>query len=83
METTRLSSKGQIIIPQNIREAHKWQPGLEFNVIDTDQGLLLTPRMPFKPTTVKEVLGCVNYKGPKKSLRDMEEGIAKGAKRQK
>lgn len=83
METTRLSSKGQIIIPKSIREAHQWQPGLEFNVIDTDQGILLTPRMPFKPTSLKEVIGCVNYKGRKKSLIEMEAGIAKGAKKQK
>lgn len=83
METTRLSSKGQIIIPQSIREAHKWQPGIEFNVIDTEQGLLLTPRAPFKATSVKQAFGCINYKGRKKSLKEMEAGIAKGAKKQK
>lgn len=83
METTRLSSKGQIIIPQSIREAHKWQPGLEFNVIDTEQGILLTPRLPFKSTSVKEVKGCVNYRGRKKSLKEMKEGVAKGAKKSK
>lgn len=83
MENTRLSSKGQIIIPQRIREAHQWQAGLEFNVIDTEEGILLTPRLPFKPTSIKDVLGCVNYKGRKKSLKEMEAGIAKGAKKQK
>ncbi len=83
METTHLSSKGQVIIPQSIRKAHKWQPGLEFNVIDTEQGVLLTPRLPFKSTSIKEVLGCVNYTGAKKSLKEMEEGIAKGAKEKK
>lgn len=83
METTRLSSKGQVIIPQSIREAHKWKPGLEFNVVETEQGLLLTPRLPFRPTSIKEIIGCVNYKGRKKSLREMEEGIAKGAKERK
>jgi len=83
METTHLSSKGQVIIPQSIRKAHKWQPGLEFNVIDTEQGILLMPRLPFKSTSIKEVLGCVNYTGAKKSLKDMEKGIAKGAKEKK
>ena len=83
METTRLSSKGQIIIPQAIREAHQWQSGLEFMVIDTDQGLLLTPMMPFKPTSIAQVLGCTGYKGVTKSLKDMEQGIARGAKKQK
>lgn len=83
MNTTRLSSKGQIIIPQSIREAHHWQPGLEFIVTETENGLLLTPRMPYQATTVKSLLGCVNYKGPKKSIAEMEQGIAKGAKKRK
>lgn len=83
METTRLSSKGQIIIPQAIRDAHKWQSGLEFNVIDTEQGILLTPRLPFKSTQVEDLIGCVGYKGPKKSLKDMEQGIVTGARKQK
>jgi bifunctional DNA-binding transcriptional regulator/antitoxin component of YhaV-PrlF toxin-antitoxin module len=83
LETTRLSSKGQIIIPQRIREAHKWLAGLEFNVFDTEQGLLFIPRLPFKPTSIKDVRGCVHYKGKKKSLKEMDEGIAKGAKESK
>jgi hypothetical protein len=28
---------------------------------------------------LRDVLGCMGYKGPPKSLRDMEEAIAKGA----
>ena len=81
METTRLSSKGQIIIPQAIRMAHHWDAGIEFQVIDTKDGIFLTPISQFKSTRVKEVLGCMNYKGKKKSLKDMEIGIAKGAKK--
>ena len=83
MEITRLSSKGQIIIPQAIREAHKWLPGIEFAVIETDQGILLSPIKPFKKTTMQQVLGCMGYKGPKKTLKDMQAAIAKGAKKRK
>jgi AbrB family looped-hinge helix DNA binding protein len=83
METTRLSSKGQVIIPQVIREAHQWHPGVEFSVIDTDQGILLTPISRFKSTSIEHVIGCTGYKGKKKSLEDMEKGIMKGAKKQK
>lgn len=83
METTRLSSKGQVIIPQGIREAHQWQPGIEFIVTETPEGLLLTPRMPYQPTTAKKVLGCLNYRGAKKSIAEMDQGIAKGARKQK
>jgi len=83
METTRLSSKGQIIIPQIIRESHHWEAGIEFDVHDTENGILLTPRYPFKKTTLDEVVGCINYQGTKKTLKDMEAGIAKGAKKSK
>jgi AbrB family looped-hinge helix DNA binding protein len=83
VETTRLSSKGQVIIPQAIREAHQWASGVEFVVIDTDQGILLTPLSPFKATSIEEVLGCAGYKGKKKSIKDMEKGIIKGARKHK
>ena len=32
METTKLSSKGQVVLPKSVRDAHKWQPGAEFAV---------------------------------------------------
>lgn len=82
MQTTRLSSKGQVIIPQSIREHHHWHSGVEFSVIDTEEGILLTPLKPFTQTSTQQLLGCVTYKGPKKSLRDMKDGIAKKAKKQ-
>lgn len=83
METTRLSSKGQVIIPHSIRLAHKWSAGVEFAVIETDKGILLSPIKSFKPTSIKEIIGCVGYKGPKKSLKNMEQGLAKGARKRK
>jgi len=39
-------------------------------------------RILFKLTSVKDVKGCVNYQGIKKSLKDMASGIEKGAKKQ-
>jgi len=41
METTKLSSKGQITIPKWLRDAYRWETGLEFVVIDTGDGVLL------------------------------------------
>jgi AbrB family looped-hinge helix DNA binding protein len=32
METTRLSTKGQIILPKGIRVSRAWGPGTEFTV---------------------------------------------------
>ncbi len=79
METTRLSRKGQIVIPHRIREQFGWGPGVEFAVEAIHGGIALRPITELKPTTVDEVCGCLPYRGPRKSLQDMEEGIRKGA----
>lgn len=83
METTRLSSKGQIILPKSIRVAHHWDAGIEFAVEDTRDGVLLRPLQLFKPTQLKDVIGCAQYHGPTKSLEDMKRAIARGAKEHK
>ena len=75
METTKLSSKGQIILPKSIRAAHNWDTGIEFAVEDTPNGVLLRPLKPFPPTQLKDVYGCVAYSGKAKSLEDMDTGI--------
>jgi len=80
METTRLSNKGQVVIPKAIRVLHGWKPGIEFVIENVGDGIKLKPMKPYKETTIEEVIGCVGYKGPKKSLKDMEAAIAKGAK---
>jgi len=80
MEKTRLSNKGQIVIPKTIRELHGWKVGLEFVIENTGDGIKLRPITPYPETRIDEVIGCVGYKGPKRSLKDMESAIAKGAK---
>jgi AbrB family looped-hinge helix DNA binding protein len=80
MEKTRLSNKGQIVIPKAVRVSHGWKPGLEFVIENVDDGIKLKPVKPYGVTRIEEVMGCVGYEGPRKSLKDMEEAIAKGAK---
>jgi len=65
MPTTRLSSRGQVVLPKPIREKHRWTPGQEFEVVDTDEGLLLRPRTPFPETTLEDVCGATGYEGPR------------------
>jgi AbrB family looped-hinge helix DNA binding protein len=79
MATTVLSSKGQIIIPKPVRDAHQWEPGQKLEVIDTADGILLKPARPYPATTLSEVAACLKYNGPAKSLKEMEEAIRKGA----
>lgn len=80
MLTTRVSSKGQVIIPKEIRNRHHWEPGQELQAIDTDEGLLLKPLSPFPEMTLQDVASCLSYSGKPKTLADMEDAIKKGAK---
>lgn len=59
METTKLSSKGQVIIPKAMRNSHRWESGLELMVIDMGDGILLKPKVPFAVTGLSEVAGML------------------------
>lgn len=76
MPTTRLSSKGQVVIPKSVREAHDWEPGQEFDVIEADDGVVLRPKKPFPVTTIDEVAGCLDYDGPPVPVEKMHGGYA-------
>ncbi|TVS14163.1 MAG: AbrB/MazE/SpoVT family DNA-binding domain-containing protein [Wenzhouxiangella sp.] len=81
MSTTRLSSKGQIILPKALRDAHHFQPGLEFAVEERPDGILLRPlSRAFAPTRVEDVLGCTGYRGRAKTIKEMEDAIARGVR---
>jgi AbrB family looped-hinge helix DNA binding protein len=75
VETTLLSSKGQVIIPKPIRESHHFQPGMRFVVEDTPAGILLRPMTDFAPTDLVDGLGCSGYQGPARSVEEMDRGI--------
>lgn len=66
MPTTRLSSKGQIVIPRTIRQSNHWEPGQLFSVEETTDGLLLKPQAVFPPTTFADLEQApLLYDGPK------------------
>jgi AbrB family looped-hinge helix DNA binding protein len=76
METTRLSTKGQIILPKSVREARAWGPGTEFSVEETPQGVLLRPLRRAGSTTLAEVAGCLKWSGKAKTIAQMQRGIS-------
>lgn len=80
MDTTKLSSKGQVNIPKNVRASHHWKPGLELVVIDMEDGILLKPKAPFTESALDEVAGCLPYQGKPKSQDDIEAAMKKAAK---
>jgi AbrB family looped-hinge helix DNA binding protein len=80
MNITKLSSKGQVIIPKPLRTAHHWETGQELVVVNLADGILLKPKAPFPETTINDVASCLNYKGGAKTLDEMEQAIRKGIK---
>ncbi len=78
MSIARLSSKGQLIIPKPMRKTHGWNTGQELEVIDTEEGILLKSRNPFKETHMADVVGSLSYSGESKTIAQMHEAIAKG-----
>lgn len=72
METTRLSTKGQVIIPKDIRDASHWRPGQELEVRVTREGVLLKAPSPFPETRLDDVAGCMWRPGMKaKSVKEI------------
>lgn len=78
MNTTRLSSKGQLVLPKAIREADDWTEGTEFVVERVPEGVLLRPVRSLPATRLEDVIGCAGYRGPARSAADMARAIAKG-----
>lgn len=77
METTKLSSKGQLVIPKAMRDAHGWQPGTEFTVEDRGGEIVLRPVAVFARTSIEDVRGSIKYDGPAKSIEEMNEAVGR------
>jgi AbrB family looped-hinge helix DNA binding protein len=69
------SSKGQVVLPKSVRDAHQWRPGTEFIVENTADGVLLRSAKPFPPTRLENVVGCLRYAGKPKTLSQMETAV--------
>jgi AbrB family looped-hinge helix DNA binding protein len=80
METTKLSSRGQVVLPKSVRDARGWEPGTKFAVEEVSEGILLRPLRPFPSKSFDEVFACLKYTGRAKTLRQMEKAIARGVR---
>jgi AbrB family looped-hinge helix DNA binding protein len=80
VDTTVLSQKGQVVIPKKLREQRGWEPGLRLAVEPTPDGLVLRPLEATRAEVAASLLGIVGYRGPRRSLADMEAAIRKGAR---
>ena len=75
MTTTRLSTKGQIVLSKDIRTSRGWGPGTEFIIEETGDGILLRPAGRFPPIELDQVAGCLRSKGKPKTIAQMRAAI--------
>jgi AbrB family looped-hinge helix DNA binding protein len=80
---TTVSTKGQIILPKAIRQRRKWEPGTRLVVEDTPGGVMLKAAPVFTPTRPEDVAGMLAYRGPPKTLDDMDAAITAEVKRRR
>ena len=80
MSQATLSTKGQIVIPRDIRRRQGFSAGTTFDIEVVGGCLILRPVREVPETTLEELLGCAGYEGPRKSLGDMADGIAAAAR---
>jgi AbrB family looped-hinge helix DNA binding protein len=78
--TTRLSTKGQIVLPLNIRNARAWGSGTEFTVEEVGDGILLRPVNRLPETTLDMVAGCLRTKSKPKTLAQMRTAAGRAVK---
>ncbi len=83
METTKVSTRGQVVIPKHLRDSYDWKVGQELDVIDTGEGLLLKARPARKTASWNDVVGCLGHLAKGKGKPAATDGEMNAAVREK
>ena len=79
---TRVSAKGQVVIPKEMRDRLRLGPGRILDVVETPQGILLRPREERERISVEEgirrIREIIKYDGPALTIEEMNEAIREG-----
>ena len=79
---TKVSAKGQVVIPKDIRDRYRLEAGRILDVIETPEGVLLRPRHERERITMEEakrrLAEIIKYDGPPVSIEEMNETIREG-----
>ena len=70
--TTTVSSKGQAVIPRNVRKALGIVPGVRIDFIVEGDTARIVPIRNGAPARVEDGFGMLKYKGASVSVEDMD-----------
>ena len=77
---TRLSSKGQVIIPKDVRDRLNFAPGTELDIIESAGGVFLKIATGVKKRSFQEcdaaIRDAITYDGPRYSEAQEKAAIA-------
>ncbi len=78
---TRMSDKGQVILPKALRERRGWTAGTEFRIEERPEGVYLRPTVAEAPATMDETFGRLRPAKKIVSIEDMQEAMLEEARR--
>jgi AbrB family looped-hinge helix DNA binding protein len=79
---TKVSAKGQIVIPKDLRDRLDWAPGTELEIEESLDGLILRPKRPVRKRLSMEEFAArrPKHSGPPASIEDMDAAVLRGAR---
>lgn len=81
LKQTKLSSKGQVVIPKSLRQKMKWTTGQSLSLVETSKGILLKPNFGIPKTKLEDVAGCLAYSGKSKSIQQIKQAAKRAVQR--
>jgi AbrB family looped-hinge helix DNA binding protein len=81
MDRTIVSTKGQVVLPKEIREKRHWTAGTTLVVEDRPDGVLLRADDRKKSGSILDLAGVLKYDGPPRTLEEMDAAIIHEVKR--
>lgn len=77
--TTKLSAKGQVVIPKDVRDALGLQPGQQLDVVRMGNGVLLKPVTAKSGRTTDEIVAelrkLYRHQGPPVTIDEMSRAV--------
>ena len=74
---TKVSAKGQVVIPKSVREELGWPPGTKLEILQVGNAVTLRPApKERRRLTMEEFISRRPvYQGPPKSLEEIDEAV--------